>query len=75
MGQNYLTTTVFDESIKRISFVFDECDDIILSMSGGKDSTCVVQHVWNALSDSTVLYELTKRVARERGRLAVAHRV
>jgi predicted phosphoadenosine phosphosulfate sulfurtransferase len=55
MGQNYLPTTVFDEAIKRLNFIFDNCDDIILSMSGGKDST--------------VLYELTKRIARERGRL------
>ena len=31
MGQNFLPTTVFDESIRRINFVFDNCDDIILS--------------------------------------------
>jgi hypothetical protein len=31
MGQNFLPTTVFDESIRRINFVFDNRDDIILS--------------------------------------------
>jgi predicted phosphoadenosine phosphosulfate sulfurtransferase len=57
MAQNYLATTVYEESLKRLNFVFDECDDIVVSMSGGKDST--------------VLYELTRIVARERGRLPV----
>jgi predicted phosphoadenosine phosphosulfate sulfurtransferase len=55
MSQNHLPTTVYEEAIRRLNFVFDNCDDIIVSMSGGKDST--------------VLYELTKRIARERGRL------
>lgn len=32
--QNFLPTTVFDESIRRINFVFDNCDDIILSTFG-----------------------------------------
>lgn len=55
MTQNYLSANVFDEAIRRINFVYDNCDDVIVSMSGGKDST--------------VLYELTKRVAIARNRL------
>ena len=41
MSQNFLTTNVFEEALNRIRFVFDNCDDIIVSMSGGKDSTVV----------------------------------
>lgn len=52
---NYLSTNVFEEAISRINFLFDTHDDIIVSMSGGKDST--------------VTFELALRVARERERL------
>jgi predicted phosphoadenosine phosphosulfate sulfurtransferase len=52
---NYLNKTVLEAAVERINFVFDNCDDILVSMSGGKDST--------------VLYHLALAVARERGRL------
>jgi predicted phosphoadenosine phosphosulfate sulfurtransferase len=55
MTQNFLTTSVFDAARERIGFVYDHCDDVIVSMSGGKDST--------------VLFELTRVIAAERGRL------
>lgn len=55
MSLQYLPTNVYEESIKRIKFVFDECDDVIVSMSGGKDST--------------VMFELAMREATKRGRL------
>jgi predicted phosphoadenosine phosphosulfate sulfurtransferase len=57
MTQNYLTTNVFEAAHQRLAFIFDNCDDVIVSMSGGKDST--------------VLFELARRVARERGRLPI----
>lgn len=43
MSQNYLPTNVFEEALNRIRFIFDNCDDVIISMSGGKDSTVVFQ--------------------------------
>jgi predicted phosphoadenosine phosphosulfate sulfurtransferase len=52
---NYLSQNVFDAAKERIGFCFDHCDDIIVSMSGGKDST--------------VMFELALAVARQRGRL------
>lgn len=51
----YKDTNVFEEALNRIRFVFDNCDDIIVSMSGGKDST--------------VLFELAMMVAKEKNRL------
>jgi hypothetical protein len=30
MGQNYLATTVFDEAIKRLNFIFNHCDYVIV---------------------------------------------
>ncbi len=47
--------SVFDEALNRINFIYDNCDDVIVSMSGGKDST--------------IAFNLTMQVARERGRL------
>ena len=55
MTQNFLTKSVFEAARERISFVYDHCDDVIVSMSGGKDST--------------VMFEITRAIARERGRL------
>lgn len=52
-----LSQTVYEAALDRIRFVYDNCDDVIVSMSGGKDST--------------VLLHLTKLVAAERGRLPV----
>lgn len=53
----YLENNVFDEALARIRFIYEHHDDVIVSMSGGKDST--------------VLFELTLRVAEELGRLPV----
>jgi predicted phosphoadenosine phosphosulfate sulfurtransferase len=50
-----LGLTVYEAALDRVRFVFDNCDDVIVSMSGGKDST--------------VLLHLARRVATELGRL------
>jgi predicted phosphoadenosine phosphosulfate sulfurtransferase len=47
--------TVWDESLDRIRFLFDEFDEVAVSMSGGKDSA--------------VVFELAMIVARERNQL------
>jgi predicted phosphoadenosine phosphosulfate sulfurtransferase len=52
-----LAQTVYEAALDRVRFVFDNCDDIVVSMSGGKDST--------------VLLHLAITVAAERGRLPV----
>lgn len=51
----YKTKNVLDEALDRIRFLFDEFPEVVVSTSGGKDST--------------VVFELAKIVAREKGRL------
>lgn len=53
----FLENNVFEEALDRIRFIYDHHDDVIVSVSGGKDST--------------VLLELTIMVAREKNRLPV----
>jgi len=51
----YSKNSVFDESLNRLRYLFDEFNDVVVSFSGGKDST--------------VILELALRVAEEKGRL------
>lgn len=46
---------MFDEALERVRFIYDNCDDVIVSMSGGKDSA--------------VLFNIAMMVAKERNRL------
>ena len=47
--------SVFEESLDRIRFIYDNVDEVVVNMSGGKDST--------------VVFNLTLMVAKELGRL------
>lgn len=49
--------SVYDEALNRVRYIFNEFDNIIVSFSGGKDST--------------VILELAIHVAKEMGRLPV----
>lgn len=53
----YKETNVFEEALNRIREIYDYHDDVIISMSGGKDST--------------VLFRLAEIVAREKNRLPI----
>lgn len=53
----YKETNVFEEALNRIRMIYDYHDEVIVSMSGGKDST--------------VLFNLTLMVAKEKNRLPV----
>lgn len=55
MSIMYKETNVFEEAINRINMIFDYNDEVIVSMSGGKDST--------------VCFNLALMIARERNRL------
>lgn len=54
-NKSYLPMTVFDAALERIRWLFDEFDDVVVSFSGGKDST--------------VTLNLALMVAEEKGRL------
>ena len=51
----YRKTNVYDEALDRIRLIFDEFPEVVISSSGGKDST--------------IIFELAKMVAREKNRL------
>jgi predicted phosphoadenosine phosphosulfate sulfurtransferase len=51
----YLKDNVFDKSLERMRWVFDEFPNVVVGVSGGKDST--------------VVFNLAMIVAREKGRL------
>lgn len=51
----YKQENVYDAAIKRINYLFDEFDNVVVGFSGGKDSTCVLN--------------LALQVAEERNRL------
>ena len=57
MAQYCTNRSVFEASLDRIRMLYDMFDEVVVAMSGGKDST--------------VVYELTKIVAREKGKLPV----
>ena len=51
----YSKENVYDATIRRLNWIYDEFPNVVVSVSGGKDST--------------VIFEMTLEVARERGRL------
>ena len=40
--KEYINTNVYDESLSRIRYLFDAFDKVVVSFSGGKDSTAVL---------------------------------
>jgi predicted phosphoadenosine phosphosulfate sulfurtransferase len=51
----FSSKNVFDKALERMRYIFDEFEEVIVSYSGGKDST--------------VIYELARVVAKEKGKL------
>lgn len=55
LTKHRIDKTVWDAALERIHLLYDRFDSVVVSFSGGKDSTCA--------------YQLALRVATERGRL------
>lgn len=55
MSEYCLDKNVFETSLDRIRMIYDNFDEVVVSMSGGKDST--------------IVYQLALIVAKEKGRL------
>jgi predicted phosphoadenosine phosphosulfate sulfurtransferase len=51
----YLEQNVYDAALERTRFLFDEFENIMVCISGGKDST--------------IVYNLCKIIAKEKNRL------
>ena len=54
----YSNVTVYEESLKRLRYLFDEFEQVVVGFSGGKDST--------------VIFNLALIVAREKHRLPLS---
>ena len=75
-----MSESVFDK--RKLTDVYEEIRKVYLSdnrpwiigFSGGKDSTCLVQLVWNALSELSP-EKLQKQVAEKLGYKLVDHRL
>ena len=53
--KEYIDTNVYDEALNRVRYLYDSFDKVVVSFSGGKDSTAVLN--------------VTLQVAKERNRL------
>tara|TARA_R110000868_G_scaffold337367_1_gene598270 strand:+ start:3549 stop:4718 length:1170 start_codon:yes stop_codon:yes gene_type:complete len=53
--KEYIDTNVYDEALNRVRYIYDSFDKVVVSFSGGKDSTAVLN--------------VTLQVAKERNRL------
>lgn len=48
--KKYLEKNVYEATMERIKFIFDEFDNVLVSFSGGKDSTvCVMTMLKNTI--------------------------
>jgi len=56
MSKIYLLETVYEAAIKRLEFVRDNCDRVVVAFSGGKDSTIVLALAHEVFDEFSVYF-------------------
>lgn len=63
MGKKYLNKTVYEATIERLTYLFNEFDNVLVSFSGGKDSGVCLNLIYDyaaehGLLDKVAMYHL-----------------
>lgn len=58
MGKKYLDTNVYDETMKRIAYCFNEFENVLVSFSGGKDSGILLNLCYDYAKANNMLDKL-----------------
>ena len=58
MAKHYLDMNVYEASLERIKYLFEEFDNILVSFSGGKDSAVCLELCYDYAKQNNLLYKL-----------------
>lgn len=58
MGKKYLKTTVYQEALKRLKYVFSEFDNILIAFSGGKDSSVCLNLCYDYAKKNNMIHKM-----------------
>lgn len=53
--KEYLSQNVYEETLKRIKYIYDSFDKVVINFSAGKDSTCVLNCAYKVAKENNKL--------------------